>query len=368
MKTKDGTEYNKKKIGRVILLFIVLVILLSNGVIRDKISNLVIKDDKTLEIINEINIESFKEYQLAIVGNKIITYNKEEVWGYDFKGEGQVIKEITINNPIIILDESYIYIVNKDSGEVQALNNEGKVEWGYKFDKRLDHGFTKGNHVVIISTTEEGYQEISIINSEGKLKGNTIIKNGQAVSADIYNDYDEVLIATINTLEQQIISNIIKYSKDGGLLWVETFKDEIIQEVKYMEDKSCIVITDKKIYHLNSQKELLWSRENKDDIWDVKINNDDQLIIVLFKNYLETIDFDGRTKSKIGLDEEFDRVEYHGETIYLQNNINILGIRGNNIFLKCNYEGQISSTTTTLENIILALEGKIRIMGMVRKN
>ena len=45
-------------------------------------------------------------------------------------------------------------------------------------------------------------------------------------------------------------------------------------------------------------------------IWDVKIDNDNQLVIVLFKNFLEAIDFDGRTKNKIGLDEEFDPYDF----------------------------------------------------------
>lgn len=368
MKTQEATEYSKKKIGRVILLFIVLILVLSNGSIRDKISNLFFKADKTLEIIKEINIEGLEEYELSVIDNKIIIYSDKRIFRYDINGEGQLIKEITFDNPIVILDEPNIYVINRDIGEIQSINIAGETKWSHTLSKTVDYAFTKENNLVITSQTGEGYQDVAMINSQGEVKDSITIKNGQAISAEAYNDFNEILIATINTLEEQIVSNLIKYSSQGDLLWVETFKGEIIQDVKYLADKSCILVTDKKIYRLSKQKELLWSRENKEDIWDIRIDNNSQMIIVLSKDNLETMDFNGRTKYKIGLSEEFDRIEYNGEILYLQNSKTILGINGTSIFMKYNYDGEILGMAVVGENIILASERKIRIMGMSRRN
>ncbi len=367
MKTKDATVYNKKKIGRFILLFIVLIFMLSNSTIRDKISSLFFKADKTLETIKEIDIEALEEYELSIIDNKVIMYCNKRILQYDFNGEGQIIKEINFSNPLVTLDEANIFVTNNDMGEIQSIRNDGSVIWSKNLDKQVIYILLKENYLVLACSTEEGYQEINIISTNGELKENIIIKNGQAVSAEAYNDFSELLIATINTFEQQIVSNLIKYSKEGNLMWVETFEDEIIQDVKYLKDKSCILVTDKKIYHLNKQKELLWSRENKQDIWDIRIDNNGQMIIVLSKGNLEVMDFNGRTKYKIGLNEDFDRVEYDGEALYLQSSNTILGINENNIFLKYNCDGEIKSMVVDGENIILALDKKIRIMGMSRK-
>ncbi len=368
MKTNDTTEYNKKKIGRFILLFVVLVMTLSNSTIREKIFSLVSKDDKTLQVVKEINIETLNEYQSAVMDNKVIVYNQEGIYRYDSNGDGQPIIQKNLNNSLITVDESNIYIINKDDGEIQTFRSNGDIVWSYKLNRKINQGFIKSNHLVLISMTTEGYQHINIINFQGELKQNIVIKDGQAVLADIFRDGDEVIIGTINNIEQQIISNLTKYSKDGELLWVETFEDEIIQEVKYLQDRSCILVTDKKIYHLSKQKELLWSRKNNEDIWDIKINDDDHIIAVLFKSYLEIIDFSGRTKNKIALNEEFDKIKYDKNIIYLHNNKSILGIMEKSKFLKYKDNDEIKSIDVTTENIIIKLNNKIKIMDIVRTN
>ena len=368
MKTNDTTEYNKKKIGRFILLFIVLVMVLSNSTIREKIFNLVSKDDRTLQVIKEINIETLNEYQLAVIDNKIIIYSQEGLYRYDFNGNGQPIIQKNLNNSIITVDESNIYIISKDDGQIQTFKSNGDIVWNYNLNRKIDHGFIEGNHLLLISMTTEGYQHITIIDFQGDLKQNIVIKEGQAVLADIFKGGDEVIVGTINNIEQQIISNLIKYSKEGELLWVETFENEIIQKVKYLQDRSCILVTDKKIYHLSKQKELLWSRKNNEDIWDIKINDDNQTIVVLFRNHLEIIDLSGRTKNKIALNEEFDKIKYDKNIIYLHNNKSILGIMEKSKFLKYKDNNEIKSIDVTTENIIIKLNNKIKIMDIVRTN
>lgn len=368
MKTKDGKEYNKKRIGRFILLFIVLVMVLSNGAIRDKVSNLLFKEGKTLEITKEMSLETLKEYQLAVIDNKIITYSQEGVWVYNFNGERQPIKEIDFSNAIITHDKANIYITNGDNGEIQVFKNDGAIIWTNKLEKKIDNVFTKNSNLALTSTTTEGYQEISMIDSQGKLIGVVVVKNGQVILVDGSNNFEELLIATIDVSEQQLVSSLVKYSREGNLIWVETFIDEIIQDVKYLEDKSCILVTDKKIYHLNKQKEVLWSRENRENIWDLEIDNESKSIILLYKSYLEIMDFNGRIKNKISLNEEFERVEHQEGTFYLHNDKSVLGITGNNKFMKYSNDGKIDDMVTTSENIILAIEGKIRIMDTVRKN
>ncbi len=365
MITEERQNVKKKKIGRFIVLFILIIMIFSNAAIRDKIYSLLYKQNRTLNLVKEVNIGIFEDYQANVIDNKLLIYNNKVISAYDFEGNFHAIKEISYEKPIVHIGTNNIYVCNKGNSKISALDSNGDELWTYEVDQSISYITEKDKHLIVFLKDDKNIEWVNILDVKGNVVAKGNVADGKIISTDICKDEKDFVLGTINTSNEGMFSHLIKYSATNGIMWQEIIEDEIIESIDILINNSNLVVTDSKIYLLSEKKALLWSREISETICDMKIDRQEKKIFILLgekKCFLEIIDFNGRTINKIELDKSYDNINYYRGDVFLSNDNSIIAIKGNTKFLSFKSNDSIKGILVTQEYIILLQDEKIKFM------
>ncbi|WP_202710804.1 DUF5711 family protein [Sporosalibacterium faouarense] len=367
MRESEREEVQKKKIGRVILVFIALLVIISNGSIRSKLKEFISNNNGELESKMQIEVNLTQNADMDILNDKVVLVNDTTISTYDLDGDAKNIAQID-NSSIVKIKNEKIYTVNKANGRIKVFDIDGELIWEYELNKSINNIKVGDSLLTVISTSENGNSILDIFNNSGKHLIKEQAENGQVVSVDFLNETNEYLTSIIKVDESSLISSLSKHSLSGEMVWEDSFEDEIIQEVVATNKGTIILITDKKIYCITKNKELLWNRSIDGDIWDVAVDTEQGKIIVLTggnKGYLESIDFDGRTEYRIKVNTEYSKIKIAGKNILLYGGDKIIGISSGDQYMEHNFSGDIKDIELSNKYIYVLLQDKIKIMKRV---
>ncbi len=300
------------------------------------------KGKKTIIFNNNFDCED--EEKILFFNNSIIKWKDNNISFLDLKGNNIWNKEFDFSQPDILVFEKYIYVVDKESGNIYVLDNKGNTVYRLELNTHIFNMSESEDNILVHIKTDD-IEEIRILDKEGK----ELVKKEQEyiLTYSIDNKKSKFILSSLN-LEKGLKSYANVYSFTNDSLGSFKFDDEIILFTQFINNK-ILIATDKSLY-LVENNDTIWSHEYP-LIKDILINK--EKIYLLYGDNLEIIDLNGETEKKITFGIEYKRI------VQLQNYICLYGQK--DILILNNGEEIINYMT---DNDIVDIKGNNKLIAI----
>ncbi len=344
------------KLAWIITLLLIIGLMFLGKTFNGRVQDLFRQTEKSLELVQTINIPWSKDSNTRSYEGAIINSDNKNIASYNMSGDKLWTKNIDFEYSFIHLGESKIYIGDKSNGKIVALSIDGDEEWTYEARQSVQKFVEKNGLLIIYTKAGEQIDQINILDEKGKLLANTIIDKGRLLSSNISFDQKNFVLVTMDFSGNHLQSSILLYSIEGALLWKKDFTDLLILDADFMNNDTILAISDSKIVSLNMENELLWSRDIKGRLKDAKLDPKQKEIYILYgekSDYIEVLELSGKTKSKLELDNYYNNIYTNKANIYLTGENRLIGIRGDEAFLKYISASEIDNLEFQKDNFLL---------------
>lgn len=359
-------EENKgKKLIWTVLIIIIIALMFFGKLLNGNIQDLFKQTEKSLELVQTINIPWDKDSIIKSYGGVIINSDNNIITSYNLSGDKLWSKSVDFEAPFTHLGENAIYTSDKIKGQIVAFNIEGEKKWTYEARQSIDKFVEKNGLLIIYTKAGEQIDQINILDEKGSLLANTIIDEGRLLSSNISPDQKKFILVTIDFSGNILQSSLLLYTIEGQLLWKKDYTDLTILDADFIGNDTILAISDSKIISLNAENELLWSKDIKGRLKDVKLENKQKEIYLLYeedKGYIEVLEPNGKTKNKLALDNYYNNIYTNKRNVFLIGEDRLIGIHEGEAFLNYTCEAEIESLTFEKDNILVVTKENL-IMG-----
>ena len=236
----------------------------------------------TIEMDNSNNEK--KQQLVTTFKGEVAVYNNNSLKLYNLMGEEKWSLGQKMEKPILKSSENMIFLADKSTGFINAIDEHGMVLWTLDAAQPLGAFVCnpKGSSVVV-KEKENGGGDLLIYDSKGKNMGKVDIKKGTIMDVAITNDGGMVAVSLLSTEKDKIETNVILYSKEGRLLGGNKYDDEIMAKLFFSHDNKLISVGTSHIVGFDKSKGLLWSKAGSNSVNKLAWNGLD-LITVNYVN------------------------------------------------------------------------------------
>jgi len=345
-----------KKVLWLVIMIIIIGFMFFNKSLNVKVENLFKQTEKSLELVRTINIPHTEDNKTKSYGDSIINYDNETITAYNLTGDKLWSKSVEFEAPIIHLGENRIYTGDKNTGDIIAYDSDGGKQWTYGVRQSIDKFVEKSGLLIVYTKAGEKIDQINILDENGKLLANTVVDKGRLLSSSVSSDKKMFTLVSIDYSDINLQSSILLYTIEGRLLWKKDFNDFVILSGEFLDNGDILVISDNKLISLNIDGELLWRKDIKGRLKDITLDNKHKEVCILYgedKDYIEVLELDGKTKNKLELDNYYESIYKNNRYIFLTGEQRLVGINGDNIFLKYTGKDKIEDLMFGEGNIFL---------------
>lgn len=345
-------EDNKKSNLKGFKIFIIVFLILSLFLLKDDNQKKLMRwldsiggKEKVLKIVDsfqgEGNIENINFYDGTVVkwSNNKISF---------IRTDGTLIleKEFNFINPSIYYGHKYIYVMDKSSGDIYSFDSKGKTVDRLQLGKEI-FNIKESHQNLIYHIKNLDVENISILDKDRESIGNYSYKNMNILTYATNQEENLYTISLLVLNEGILKSRIECYDGNNEKLNSLDIEGELVIYLDFTEKGEIVALSDRYLYFIKDGK-VMWKKQF-DLIKDIYLEKDK--ILILYSNYLESIDFDGRTENKIGFTEEYNRILPFGEKILIYGDNNIVIVEGDKQILK--HEDNIRGVFTSKDQILI---------------
>ncbi|WZL73126.1 DUF5711 family protein [Clostridiaceae bacterium 35-E11] len=302
----------KKKPMRFKIFILMMVCLLTFGGMKliHMMTSVLQNKDISFEKIKTIAYREDKNGGIYSFQNGIFIYGHNQLKFYDTQGNEQWMVEKELYDPMVKSSENLLFLADKETGEISAIDFKGNIQWSFYIEKSLKNMETNQQGYIGLYTEEEGgKKEILVLNPQGKEEGSIEVTKGTILDISMADGQDLLAISVLDTQENKIESKVVLYTKTGQLLGGNQYENQLITHVFFSEDHRLMNVGDEKLIGFSKEKGLLWSKEmlgamNK-IAWDqsglIAINIADSkkgIMDTKNQNYIWVVDMEGTDISK----------------------------------------------------------------------
>lgn len=302
-------EDNKKSSLKGFKIFIIIFLILSMFLLKEDNQNKLMRfldsiggKAKVLELVdsfeNEGDIENINIYDGTVVkwGNNKISF---------MKTDGTLIleKELNFTDPFIYYGDKYIYVMDKSTGDIYSFDKKGETIDRLQLSKEI-FNIKESHQNLICHIKSLDVESISILDKNRASIGNHSYEKKNILT---YTTNNEGTISAISLLvlnEGVLKSQIECYGENNEKINSLDIAGELVIYLDFSEKGEIIALSDRSLYFIKDGK-VMWKKQF-DLIKDIYLRKDK--IYILYSNYLEAIDFNGRTQNKIGFAEEYKKI------------------------------------------------------------
>lgn len=330
-------EENKKTNHRGFKIFIIIFLLSSLFLLKEENQEKLIKIFDSIggkEKVLRLN-HSFKHNgdieDINFYDGNIIKWTNSKI--SFMKTDGTIIleKQFNFQDPSIYFGDKYIYALDKSTGDIYSFNKNGDTIDRIQLNKEI-FNIKECYNNLIYQTKSMNMESLSILDKDMVLIGNYTYEDNNILTSSTNKDGSLNTIAILNFKEDILKSQIESYGENNSKIISLDIEGEIVVYLKNIEDDNLVALTDRAVYFINNGK-LMWKKQFE-LIKDIYISQDK--IFILYSNYLETIDFEGRTLNKVGFSEEYKKIVPMNNKIIIYNDYNLILIDGDEQILKHN--------------------------------
>lgn len=256
-------------------------------------------------------------------------------WGTDkisfLNSDGSLIleKNFNFNEAEIHYGKKHIYVFDKTTGDIYALDSKGNTINRYQLNKEI-YNIKESNENLILHMKSPDKEIINILDKDKVLIGNYIYENKNILTYNCNRDGTKNLVALLNLNDGILKSEIDIYGINNEMINTLDFEGEIILYIDFTQKEDIIALTDRSLYFISNEK-IMWKKQF-DLIKDIYLDKDK--IYILYSNSLEFIDYSGRTENKLMLIEEYDKILSFGDKLLLYGNSHLLIIKDGKEIIK----------------------------------
>lgn len=357
-------DTKKKGIKILILILIGAVLIFGNKDLQKKISKkikIISNNKKILKIVDRKNIGYEENSNIRVYENSIVKWENALIIAYDMEGKEKWERAITYEKPLVCLGENRIYVGEGATGEIYCLDLDGNVVYKFEAKQPIDRIGERKNFLVLFIKNPQ-IEGINIIDEKGNLFANTTIKYGSVLNLDLNPDKSKFLLTTMDLSQGEITTNLSMYGSSGQILSTVEFKDQILTLINFVSEESAIILSNEGIYFMENNK-ILWEK-NLPGLKDMYVDMDGKKIYLLYENVFEELSYDGKTRGKNELKEEYTSICPHGKYMILLGDSNILGINKGHEVIKYTTSDKIIDVFSNEPYLVVFTQDEMRIMNI----
>ena len=282
--------------------------------------------DKILEKVQFTELDENVE-RVGLLGKNTTIWNNSKLSIMDKDSNLILEKQFNFEMPDIIFGDKHSYIMDKATGDIYIINNNGETIERIVLDNKINNLVKDEDHLIAHTKSEEE-ENIVLLDNEGVLLKVHPIESMSILTYNVDKKGDKYLISNL-MIKDMLKSEIYSYAIDGKLLNTSTIDNEIIIFTKFVKD-DVIVLTDKCLYYIRDEK-IYW-KKSFTNIKDVILRDD--YVYILYGENLEIINLEGRTIDKLSFTEQLSKICDYDKLILLWGDYDLLGIEGNKKILK----------------------------------
>lgn len=376
---KKNTKKKRKGFKIFLIVFIIIIVIMAKkgdkNVITSNIKSIFNKDEiiskvedflkieKTFETIKTIPIDTEGEIQLY--DNIIVKKDDEKIVAFNLEGMKVWQKIIEDDNDIVFLGNNYIYLCNKETGNIQMIKDNGEVNHIIETNPQLFHIVEKDDNLLLLFKGEEK-ESIVIMDKDRNILGNTSIKGEHIFTTTINSSKTKYAISTFKIEDGSISNYLYIYSINGKEIENMNFDESLILYIDYISDNNILVITDNEIFYLKDG-EVLWTKEFRDGE-DVYMDKDKGELYLLYEKSIEVVSNRGEVIKEIDLKESYKEIlPFNEDKLILYGDEYVMILDRDKKVLKYKNEEKIKELKVKDSNIILLDSDKINIMTIKNK-
>lgn len=364
----EKNEKASKITGILIIVFIGLVMIFSNINTKELIANTIGHKEKPWKEIESYKTNELVEGTIGLYEGGIVHFTKNQLIGYNFEGVSLWNLSIPSEDNKVCFGEEGIYILEKETGKITAVDYDGNESWVYEARQEADNLVEKGRYIFLLLKSNNNQGQISILDRQGNMVFKKTIEGGNIITATMSADESRFAMAILDLSERELGNRVTVYSKGGKVIWDEVLYEELVLDMGFV-DEGTIVVSDKKIYLFGDEKEILWSRELKGNILDLVLEKN---ISVLLQDregcYLETIGPNGETITMERVPQEYRKIKVNNNDYYLISKQSILGVGDGKQVLEYRSKKEIESVRFLNDIILISTIDEIKKMKLVDSN
>lgn len=236
---------------------------------------------------------------------------------------------INISEPLIEYGKHYIYFANPTEGQIYFVNEKAELIERIETGRQIFSIREIGDYF-IYHGKEETEESIGIINKKGQKIMNYEFPNQNILDYNLDKSGEILMVSKIEIEDGNIKSCIEKY-ESGDKKDNIYFQDEVIVQIHLIDEDDMVLLSESNVYRM-TDREIKWKKEYN-LIKDIEFQGNN--IYLLYSNYLEILDLDGKSKSKLDFNEDYTNIQIKkssiiGSDIVLSSSSRITVIQGNN--------------------------------------
>lgn len=346
---------------------IFIIILIIGGLFLFKKEN----QEKIMGMINSITnkektlilLDSFPKGDLVdlnIYDDTIVKWDDNKLSFLNIDGIKIMEKEFNFTDPHIFFGENIIYPMDKATGDIYYLNKKGETIDRLEMDKEI-FNFEEINQNVIFHGKTLNMENVNILDGERIQIGHYSYDAEHILTYSTNKEGTKNILALMDLNQGLIKSRIDCYGENNEKLYEIEIDGEIVVYLGFTPKDEIVALTDSGIYFIKDE-EVLWKKD-LNLIKDIYLNEGG--IHILYSNYLEVIDFDGKTKDKIGFIEEYKKIRAFKNNVLVYGNNNMALVQGEKEILK--EEMEIRDIYTSKSKILVLGTEELNIYEVISK-
>lgn len=315
---EEGNKINHKGFKIFIMLFLVASLFL----LKEE------NQKKLIEVFNFIGgkekglilTDSFKNegdiLDINIYDNTIVQWSNNKLSFKEPDGINIKEKEFNFTDAFIRYGEKNIYVMDNSTGDIYYLDKKGETINRLQLNKEI-FNLKESNQNLIYHIKSSNIEIINVLDKEGVQVGDYSYENKNILTYSTNRNGKKHAVASLEMDKGIIKSHIDYYGENNEKLKELDINGEIVVYLGFTSKDEIVTLTDNSLY-LIKDGGIMWEKKF-DLIKDIYV--DDGKVYILHSNYLETINFDGKTENKVGFAEDYKKIlPFEKGTILYGNN------------------------------------------------
>lgn len=255
--------------------------------------------ESQIELVNSINIP--ETLSMKMYKDNLAIWSENKLTLFDAKGNLQMKKQFNFQSPLIHFGNEFIYVGDKSTGTIYKIDSIGETKNRINFENSF-FNIKEENENIVLHTKSTDKESVYIYDKNDVLIGNHSFKDKNIINYALGSS-EEYSLSILILNGDSLKSNIVFYGKNNKELYSLDMDSEIILHSQFVKKQTMIALTDQSLYFIKDGK-IVWQR-SFNLIKDIYIKDK---IYILHSNYLESIDYEGKTIEKIGFNKDCQKI------------------------------------------------------------
>lgn len=213
-------------------------------------------DSKNSSFTQKISGTSVLENNFHDIDKGLIYVSDTSIVCMNHDGESIFSEQHNFTNPLIKSSKLYSIAFNEGGSSFRILSDSGEVFRGTQGTAVTDCDINDSGTYCVISDKTGYLSELSVYNKSNEFVYSYYFNDYYAVSVSLSSDSSKAVVGAVNSVDGRIVSKVYLLDfQSTAPVNVFTYTDQIVYEVKFVEEERFAVITDSLVSVVDSSNE-----------------------------------------------------------------------------------------------------------------